>query len=255
MYTRSIVRSTIALAVLACLSAHSAHAQLVADLAADWSDTNNSNTATFGTWSYRQGTSLLPHVANWTQTTPAQPAWAPGTVAGGFLPAEFKAINNNFGWLTGDVIIHTTDPFNGIGFGVGNFLWTSPIDGTITISGDAFEARGLPGRNNAWSLLVNGVTVSAGNLIPGDGYDRTNPFLFSTGSGGVAVLTQNVTVGSTIDLVLTDIGGTSGGGGDFVGVNLHLVSASAVPEPGSVALLIGLCVAGAGFVRKCCCRS
>jgi hypothetical protein len=154
--------------------------------------------------------------------------------------------------LTGDVVIHTTDPFNGVGEGTGNFLWTSPIDGTITISGDAFEARGLPGRDNAWSLVVNGVTVSSGNLIPGDGYDRLNPFLFSNGSGGVGVLTQNVTIGSTVELLLTDIGGTSGGGGDFVGVNLHLVGAVPVPvpEPGSIALLVGMVVTGAGFLRK-----
>ena len=136
------------------------------------------------------------------------------------------------------------------GKGTGNFLWTSPVNETITISGDAFEARGLAGRDNAWSLVVNGVTVSSGNLIPGDGYIRSNPFLFSNGSGGAAALTQTVAVGSTIEILLTDIGGPAGGGGDFVGVNLDLVSASPVPEPGSVALLIGTVVTGAGFVRK-----
>src|SRR5262249_25336945 len=69
---------------------------LVADLKSDWSDGNNPNTATFGTWSYRQGTSLLPEVPNFTfggtVTFPTpQPAWAPSNVPGNFLPAEFKA--------------------------------------------------------------------------------------------------------------------------------------------------------------------
>jgi hypothetical protein len=92
--------SAVALAALACLAAHPAQAQLVADLAADWSDTNNSNTAAFGTWSYRQGNSLLPHVANWTPlgvTTPPQPAWVPGTNPGNYLPAEFKTTSDQLG--------------------------------------------------------------------------------------------------------------------------------------------------------------
>ena len=140
-------------------------AAFIADLGADWSDVNNPNTASFGSWSYLQGTTLLPHVANWTglgAATP-QPAWAPGNASGDSLPSEFKATSDQSGfnvvgqtnWKVGDVITHTTDPNNGVGNGPANYLWTSPINGTVTISGDAFEARVTPGRNNIWSLIVN----------------------------------------------------------------------------------------------------
>ena len=75
-----------------------ARAGNVADLSADWSNSNNPNTATFGTWSYRQGTSLLPEVPNWNgnnTTGFTQPAWAPSNVGGDFLPAEFEAGNRS----------------------------------------------------------------------------------------------------------------------------------------------------------------
>jgi hypothetical protein len=118
---------------------------LVADLNSDWSDANNPNAVTFGTWSYRQGLSLLPEVPNWNGNgtvgfTATQPAWAPSNNAGDFLPAEFKARSVPAGvdWQVGDVVVHTTDLFNGPSSGVANFLWTSPNAGTVTISGSVW---------------------------------------------------------------------------------------------------------------------
>jgi hypothetical protein len=227
-----------------------ARADLVADLNADWSDTNNPNAATFGTWSYRQGTSLLPHFANWTagEALVPQAAWAPGTANGVFLPGEFKTVSNQFNWLTGDVVVHTTDPTNGASNGPGNFLWTSPINGTVTISGSVFEALNTSGRDNIWSLIVNGAVVSSGTLVAGDGQVRSNPFLFINGSGGAAALFQTVTVGSTIDLQVAKT--TASVFGNFVGVNLHLVGVAAVPEPSSL-MIFGTGVIGLlGYAQR-----
>ncbi len=220
-----------------------ARAGSVADLAADWSDSNNPNTASFGTWTYRQGSSPLPEVPNWNGAgtvgfTQTQPAWAPSNTAGDFLPGEFKArsVPNSAGvdWQVGDVVVHTTDPANGASNGPANFLWTSPNSGTVTISGDVWAAATLSGRNNAWSLLVNGVVVSSGTNI--DGYDRSSPFLFSDGTGGTAALTQQVTAGSTIDLEITRTTSL----GYFVGANLTITESS-VPEPNGL-ILGGLAV-------------
>jgi hypothetical protein len=210
-----------------------ASAASIADLAADWSDTSNPNPVAFGTWSYRQGSSLLPEVANWNGAntvgfTTTQPAWAPSNNAGDFLPGEFKArsVPSGVDWQVGDVVVHTTDTSNGDSNGPANFLWTSPITGTITISGDVWDARPLTGRDNSWSLLVNGTVVSSGASI--DGTDRANPFLFSKGTGGTAALTEQVVAGSTIDLQIT----ATTAAGNFVGVSFT-ITGSAVPEPSS----------------------
>jgi len=76
-------RTSWTLLALTCFSLVPAvRAGSVADLNADWSDSNNPNTASFGTWSYRQGSSLLPEVPNFNGAgtggfTVTQPAWAP----------------------------------------------------------------------------------------------------------------------------------------------------------------------------------
>ncbi len=231
-------------------------AGFVADLGANWSDSNNPNTGSYGTWSYRQGTSLLPHVADWTplgQTQP-QPAWAPGVVNGDFLPAEFKATaaqsgfdgTGQRGWQVGDIVTHTTDQFNGGGNGVANFLWTSPSSGPVSITGSVFEARSTTGRNNTWTLLVNGTAISSGTLVGGDGHVESNPFLFASGSGGAGVLTQNIAAGSTIDLQIAETGPTSAG--DFVGVNFTISSLTSVPEPSSLVTMGIAAMTGLGYI-------
>jgi len=224
---------------LAWFSAVSAaRAGNVANLSADWSDSNNPNTASFGTWSYRQGTSLLPEVPNWNGDNTAgftQPAWAPSNNAGDFLPVELKAQNTVGDWQVGDVVVHTTDGANGDSNGPANFLWTSPNTGTVTISGDVWAGFVVSGRDNMWTLFVNGIAVSSGTDI--DSYTRANPFLFSDGTGGSAALVQNVTAGSTIDLQIARTSTL----GSFVGASLTITEASTVPEPSSV-ILGGLAV-------------
>ena len=81
-----------------------------------------------------------------------------------------------------------------------------------------------------WTLFVNGIAVSSGTDI--DSYTRTNPFLFSDGTGGSAALVQNVTAGSIIDLQIARTSTL----GYFVGASLTITESSAVPEPSSLVL-------------------
>src|SRR5262245_30161373 len=106
----------------------------VYNLTTDWSDVANSN----GVWSYRQGTTLLPHVSAWQglsgDFTTAQPAWARFETGTSNLPCFFSSSGTvaiAHDWLAGDVICHTTDTINGVGSGTANIVWSSPLTGTI----------------------------------------------------------------------------------------------------------------------------
>jgi hypothetical protein len=185
---RAVVVVVLTLAWFAVVPA--ARAGQVADLKADWSDSNNPNPVTFGTWYYLEGGALLPHVSNWNGNgtvgfTTTQPAWAPSNNLGDYVPAEFKAKSVPTGisggtkidWQVGDIIAHSTGTNNSDSNGPSIFLWKSPIMGTITISGSVWEAATFPGRDNSWALEVNGLDVSTGASI--DGHDRAHPFLLA----------------------------------------------------------------------------
>jgi hypothetical protein len=190
------------------------------DLAADWSNDDNPN----GVWTYREGIDALPFVPDWTPLNngpAAQPAWAPSTVSGNFLPAWFKSTTNNpegMDFLLGDVVVHSTDGFNGSASGVANVIWTSPSNGVVDIVGAVWMTREI-GRSNQWTLFFNGVPLTAGNISSGDEFNRANPFNFANGSGGPTVLNGiEVSINDVIELRIEKTSGF----GDFVGVNLTI---------------------------------
>jgi len=203
-----------------------ASATTIYDLVADWSDAGNPN----GVWTYREGIDALPSVADWfffNNGAAVQPAWSPSTNGGNFLPAWFKSTTNNpegMDFLTGDVVVHSTDFLNGASSGVANVIWTSPINGEIDISGAVWIARNI-GRSNTWTLLRNGVSLTSGNIFSGDVFDRANPFDFANGSGGPTALNGiAVSIGDVIELRIEQ--GPVFGFGDFVGVNLTITTIS-----------------------------
>ena len=190
----------------------------VYDLEAQWSGANNPN----GPWTYRQDLSALPLVADWPiPNGPTQPAWAPSDFSGNFLPAWFKAVaapnDSGLDWQPGDIIVHTTDSSNGVGEGLANVLFTSPVASPVTISGDVWSAATDTGRANDWSLLVNGVAKASGLLTGTTATDRTNPEKFSV--PGVTLKPND-----TVELVFRKVSDIS----DFVGVNLTINTAGTV---------------------------
>ncbi len=152
-----------------------AAATIIADLARDWSDSNNPNLSNpNGKWEYRQGTLDLPLLSNWNGAgsvafIPTQPAWAPSNIAGDFLPALFKARSvpsSSPDWEAGDTVIHTVDVSNGNpSKGVANVLFTDThFSGTVTITGHVWDAGHDSTRPQDWELLVNGTEVASGKL-------------------------------------------------------------------------------------------
>src|SRR5687768_13623576 len=131
------------------------------DLTADWSDVANPN----GVWAYRGGSVTLPHVPNWTPLghPSGQPAWAPSTTNGNFLPAWFRAASPSVlpEIAPGDVVVHTWDISNGGPAGEANVTWTSPVDGSVDVTGAVWHGRDIS-RSNTWMVLKNGVTFTSG---------------------------------------------------------------------------------------------
>jgi len=215
------------IALSACLCALAwippAIAATVYDLKTDWSDAANPN----GPWTYRQGSNALPHVADWQglsgDFTGVQPAWARSETGTTNLPAWLRFVSQAgipVDWQLGDIVTHSTDSFNGVGSGPSNVIWTSSLNGTIDISGGVWMGRDI-GRGNHWDISLNGASLSGGDIFSGDSFDRTNPFLFTSGSGGSSVLTHvPVVIGDVVQLQITKTSAP----GDYAGVNLTITA-------------------------------
>jgi hypothetical protein len=203
-------------------------AATVYDLKTDWSDVANPN----GSWSYREGNNALPHANDWQglagDFTGVQPAWARSETGNTNLPAWMKIASPAgivTGWQLGDIVTHSTDDFNGVGSGPSNVIWTSPINGKIDVSGGVWMGRDI-GRGNLWDISKNGISLTGGAIFSGDAYSRSNPFLFSAGSGGPTVLNQiSVSVGDVLKLQIT----RTSAPGDYAVINLTLTATADLP--------------------------
>jgi Concanavalin A-like lectin/glucanases superfamily/Fibronectin type III domain len=206
------------------------------DLKADWSNSSNPN----GVWSYNERTNPLPFQPNWGNAgefTGAQPAWAqsPGTDPNTdhtYIPAWLKLSATPTFALdlqSGDVGLHTWSPENGMGLGPGNATWTSPITGTVDLSGSVWEARNI-GRSNHWSLTINGTVVTAGDISAANS-SRSSPFDFTSGTGGAAVLNHVPVFAGEVIKLQFDATTPNTGFGDFVGVNFTVNAVLCTPPP------------------------
>lgn len=221
MNRRNFVSIFIRVNLITLLFTASAWAGTVYDLTADWSDTTNPN----GVWSVNSGSVPLQPVADLTDTgidyfpTP-QPGFTAQPVFDDIVPVWFRSTgpldNGNPDWEIGDIITHTSrfDVPNS------NVTWTSDFDGAIDILGSVWPTREMGGIND-WFLYHNEVLLTGGTVASWDQYDRSSPFLFELGAGGLSVLQDiPVIVGDVVKLELVHQGG---GSEDYVGVDLNIV--------------------------------
>lgn len=215
-------------AVLALAAARGASSDDCWDLTEDFSDLANPN----GVWSYNEGANPLPHVDSWQSTlggwAQPQPAYAYSENATNRLPVWYQSNGTetfDSDIQGGDVVVHSVDPFNGIGNGEANVTWTSPVAGMVNISGAVWEAREI-GRGNQWTLYLNNAPLSSGVVFSGDPYSRATPFDFALGSGGSSALQMlPVTVGDVLKLEIV----RTTAPGDFVGIRLRITEGLHLP--------------------------
>jgi len=217
---RTSILPILAIAVIIALHGLNSRAgTVVYDLKTDWSDGSNPN----GRWTFRENTNALPHLDWWQRTLggwcTAQPGWADSEDGNDRAPFWFRSVGSETfsnDLQPGDICAHTIDNNAGVGNGSTNVIWTSPLDGTIDITGGVWMGVGL-GRGNNWSLSLNGVLLTGGSIYYGDAYDRAGPFSFAAGSGGASACDDvAVAVG---DILMLELVRTSTYG-SLVGVNL-----------------------------------
>jgi hypothetical protein len=206
------------------------------DLGTDFSNTSNPN----GVWSFLQGTTALPLMAQPTDSNPLNPAAANGYfgVSANFAVAPFVLeasengsaaspfTNNDF--LAGDVLVHSTNP----GAGAPVFVdWTAPGAGTITLSGEVWYAHSPVTRSNDYSLtLGGGSSLASGTVTNGDGLNAPSTFAITT--------SMTVTPGEVLALELTPTAGQTFGSLSGVDLTVNLTT-TGTPEPGTTLLLAG----------------
>jgi hypothetical protein len=213
------------------------------DLKTDWSDSSNPN----GVWTYREGENALPLQTDWYGTNDGsfmQPAWALAQYpATDHAPVWLKQQTVLYDLQIGDVVVHPASHSSTSNWQDrwANVIWTSPIDGTITISGNVWWGAdsSLADRYTYWELFLNDDSLASGIVGWDDIYDRSNPMLID--GGGVLA----VDPGDIVMLKLTQIDGSHWGW--MTGVNLT-IDATPVPAPAAL-LLLGTGIAGLFGIR------
>ena len=224
------------------------------DLRFDWSNTLNPAAP----WSYREGPRLLPHIGNWdpfssTRWTTPQPGWSlapsPGSLngGGGSTPFIFKSNGTEtfpHDWLAGDIIIRTRDAADGSGNGApcncpggpggpgtGNghagVVWTSPLDGMVTLIGTLWPARS-PNIVHVASLTQNGESLWQYAIFPSSTLNRDFPGIFD-------VMNQSTLRGDSFEFTFQNL--SSNGQGAFFGVNLNIIVCIGIIQPPQHALI------------------
>ncbi len=205
------------------------------DLKNDWSDSLNPN----GVWTYRQGDTALPLQLDWDgDGTNSQKAWAEYNDYN-HVPVWLKLDSGYYDLVTGDIVVHPTSHTSSSSQAPVNVIWTSPIDGTIAISGNIWWGGWETARYTDWKLYLNGTLLDFGTVSGYDLYCRDNPMLINGGG------TLNVNAG---DFVMLELAEHEGIWSWMTGVNLT-IDAQPVPLPSSM-LLLGTGLAAFGGIKR-----
>src|SRR5262245_61647095 len=190
------------------------------DLAADWSDVANPNSS----WALYKAPGVLFNTVqpDWYNvgTNPKQPAWADAPGPDPFppnplVPMWAKAVGD-VGTLSGSgiyngfvdvgtVYMHAAEAFR-TGTDFSSVVWTSPRNGVIHIDGGVWMSQAFQDRPHQWELRKNGAVFTGGPLTFGDGFNKSHPFSFATGSGGAAAVDMAVAQDDTIELLIYKTG-------------------------------------------------
>lgn len=214
------------------------------DLKSDWSDSSNPN----GVWSYRatDGSLLSSGSHSGALPTVTQPAWGPGNPMSIFKSNGTETVGHD--WLLGDIVTHTAGLQGGGGAPQPMVRWTSPLDGVIDVMGEIWWGGVADQffRADTWSIAINGIIVTNGEVGSGSGHTRANPFHFENGSGGASALDDiSVHTGDTIDLTIRTQANSFMGNGGYAAFNMTICT---VPSP--PASVLGLCAAGFTLLRR-----
>jgi len=177
-------------------------AALTHDLTSDWSETQNPN----GPWSLNSAPGILitTHWPDWC-CSPAQPAWAASRCCvPGHVPAWMKVssvgLPQEHGLSDaplGAVIMHGSEA------SAAGVTWTASANAVVAVQGGVWLARTQYGRSMRWTLKLNGVPRSHGDVTAANPYSSSSPFLFRDGSGGPNAMRFTVIAGDIINLELT----------------------------------------------------
>jgi hypothetical protein len=206
------------------------------DLVNDWSDTQNPN----GAWSYNwDATPISVHQNFWW----GQGGWGYNDLGDGAIlkgsyptgvpdPFTGTPLDPPHDWVPGDVMMHALSLPYGGGSTCVNVTWTSPANGTIDLSGRAWDGEIFADRDVAWSLLVGGQTIASRSSVIGL-YRSDAGAQFSSNLIGNSSLTDiPVTQGEVVEFMVA----TDTYYGHFVGVQENIVLT--VPEANSARLLV-----------------
>ena len=234
-----------------------AEAAIIYSLAADWSDSVNPN----GVWSYNKSPGVPfattehqddydPVGQNWFFN--AQLAWAAARAQlPGHVPSLMKIVSDNtMGWdmPIGSVLISGAEgSAPAVWPGV---TWTSPIDGTVVISGGVWMSNEELGRTMEWHLLSDTVLKSKARITKSDGYSSSNLMSFALGSGGSAALTMPVSQGTVITFQADKPFGNLPMAHQLgVDLTIEIQQLTTVPEPSSFLLVLSSVGAGIFIYR------
>lgn len=212
-----ITRSALAaIAVAVALPASAA----TYDLVADWNGGPNPN----GAWSFRSGSTLLPY---WASMLPlgGLGGYAPSPNFGSFLPAFWQS-----GGGGSDIAVHSYDGFNGGGAtGEAVLGWTSPITGTIDLSGYFYYGQATLARSNDVVATLGGSTLLSTTVSHAQHQDYANRYSFALSDLAVAA-------GQTLSISFARSAGFDPGTVTMMAIT---VVTHPVPEPAAYALMLG----------------
>lgn len=153
----------------------------------------------------------LAQVASWLDfELGPQPAWA-NTAEAIPVPGWAKSVGKSkYDIPAGRVFCHTPAIVR----------WTSPITGSIQVSGGLWSVRDLEKRIQKWQLRRNGQPLTSGQIGWSKKCNSATPESLATGSGGAAALQFAVRQGDRIDLGF-EVAAVCG---DHVGVDLKITA-------------------------------